>query len=94
MEQFPKMLYQAPGPVQLEDGGYQTLIVADEAQLDAALADGWHEDPKGAKAALEAEKAVALTASVGGVTSEQQTAGDIKAEAPTPAAKKAPKAKD
>lgn len=41
MEEYPKMLYKCPGPVQHNDGiSYQPFIVNDADEEQAALADG------------------------------------------------------
>jgi hypothetical protein len=46
---YPRMLYRVGGPVALQDGDYDTLIVADEDADDAARADGWYETPAAAR---------------------------------------------
>ena len=41
MDMFPSMLYKAGGPVECHGGRFSTLIVADQGEQDAAVADGW-----------------------------------------------------
>ena len=57
MNQFPQALYKAPGTEQLESGLFTTRLANDEAERDAALADGWHLNQEDANAAYEASKA-------------------------------------
>jgi hypothetical protein len=57
MNDYPKMLFRQPGNEPMHGGHFATLIVADEAGHEAALADGWHETTTAAKEAYEAEKA-------------------------------------
>lgn len=52
--ELPRMLYRAGTMCVLESGAYDWLIVKDHAELDAALAGGWHLDQYAAKAAHEA----------------------------------------
>lgn len=54
MDQFPQMLYRAPGSVVVQNGMVSTQIAESDAELRAFLGDGWHET---ADAALEAHKA-------------------------------------
>lgn len=60
MNDFPRMLYRQPATssdaLALQDGAYDWRIVADDAGMDAAMADGWHLTPSEAKAAQEAEQ--------------------------------------
>jgi hypothetical protein len=51
--ELPRMLYKFPGPVALQDGGYDTHIVSDESALDAAVKDGWHMTPADARKPAE-----------------------------------------
>lgn len=46
----PTMVLKYPGSTQLQDGGYDYLIVEDE-DVEAAVADGWHRTAAEAKAA-------------------------------------------
>lgn len=56
MNDFPKMLYKAPGPHEIHGGKFDTKIVNDEAEQDEALANGWHLTTGDAKAAHEESK--------------------------------------
>ena len=47
---YPRMLYRVGGPVALQDGDYDTLIVADEEADAAARAEDWWETPAAARA--------------------------------------------
>lgn len=49
----PTMVVKYPGPHQFQDGKYDWLIV-DEADVEAALADGWFRSPAEARAAADA----------------------------------------
>lgn len=53
----PRMVYRAGGNVLLESGAYSTRIVEDQAELKAALAEGWHLDQYAARGAVEPVKA-------------------------------------
>lgn len=55
--EFPRMLYRAGGAWALESGAYSLRTVADEAEFDAATAEGWHLDQYAARDAAEAEAA-------------------------------------
>jgi hypothetical protein len=50
---FPRMVYRAGGTEEIHGGRFATLIVNDQDELDAALADGWHLTTPDAKAATE-----------------------------------------
>lgn len=52
---FPKAVYMAPGVEIVDGSGVTSRVVADQAALDQALADGWHETAPGA---IEAHQAV------------------------------------
>ena len=54
MDQHPRMLYRLGGPVELQDGSYDTLVVADEEADAAARAQGWCETPAAARDAAPA----------------------------------------
>lgn len=43
MADFPTIVYRVPGEHIAPRGTYSYMGIADEAALDAALADGWHE---------------------------------------------------
>ena len=64
--EFPRMLYKAGGPVHTNDGAFSTLIAADQAEQDSALADGW---------SVTMPEALAIKA-----TSEQSAADALDAE--------------
>lgn len=57
MDHYPKMLLRFPAqldrPVALQDGAYDTLIVADDAEEKAAHADGWREGTAAARAVAD-----------------------------------------
>jgi len=42
MNEFPRMIYRAGGTEEIHGGRFSTLIVHDDEELAAALADGWH----------------------------------------------------
>lgn len=53
--EFPKMMYRAGGDEEIHGAKLRTLVVNDQDEQDAALADGWHlTTPK----AIEADRAV------------------------------------
>lgn len=56
MNDFPRMLYKAGGPHEIHGGRFDTLIVDDSDELDAALANGWHLNTDEAKAPPVAPK--------------------------------------
>jgi hypothetical protein len=65
MNDFPRMLYRAPGALQIHGGNFDTLTVADADEQDAALDDGWAlstPEALDAKAAREAAAAAAVEA--------------------------------
>jgi len=41
MDSFPRMLYKAGGTEEIHGGRFSTLIVDNDDELDAALAEGW-----------------------------------------------------
>ena len=47
--EFPRMLYRTGTQWVLDSGTYDLHKAADQAALDAALADGWHLDQYAAK---------------------------------------------
>ena len=49
MFDYPKMLYQYPGTVALQDGNYATHIIDSEAEEKQAIKDGWFTSPIEAK---------------------------------------------
>jgi hypothetical protein len=62
MDQFPQMIYKAPGREQIHGGSFDTTIVENAEALDAALAEGWHVGTDEAKAAHLASLAQAQLA--------------------------------
>jgi hypothetical protein len=69
MDLYPRMLYRQPGGEELHGGRFATLVVANEADEAAALADGWSLTSDEAKAAREASLNAELQA--------QQAAADV-----------------
>lgn len=59
MNRFPQALYIAGGAELIEGRNYTSKLVADEAELDASLADGWHPTTAAAAAAAAADQASA-----------------------------------
>jgi hypothetical protein len=89
---FPLMLYRAPGTQEIHGGRFDTLVVADEGERDAALADGWHLTTPDAKAAADAaalkatEEAAAATAAAAqavalGFSSDKPTREELEKRA-------------
>lgn len=62
MEEFPRMLYRAPGTEAMHGGMFATLIVADAEAQDAAIAEGWALTTTEAKAAQVEREAPKATA--------------------------------
>jgi hypothetical protein len=60
MNEYPRMLYRAGGTEEIHGGRFATLIVHDDGELEAALAEGWSMSTPEAKAA--AAKPAATTA--------------------------------
>jgi len=92
MDMFPKMLYRFPAQlrdaVALQDGSYDSLTVADEAEHTDALAGGWFEVPSDAKATfmeqLAATEAAARAAAEAAATADsdkQPTREELEAKA-------------
>ncbi len=52
---FPKAIFTAPGDELVDGEGVKSRVVTSQDELDLALADGWHETPRGA---LDAHQAV------------------------------------
>lgn len=42
MNDFPRMIYRAGGTEEIHGGRFSTLIVHNDDELAAALAEGWH----------------------------------------------------
>lgn len=53
------MTYRAGGPWALESGAYSLRLVADDAELQDATAEGWHLDQYAARDAADVEAATA-----------------------------------
>lgn len=53
MDIYPKMLYKHPGREELHGSHFDTLIVADGDEQDAALVDGWKLTTTEAKESAE-----------------------------------------
>lgn len=51
MNDFPRMVYKHGGPHDIHGSKFDTHIVHDVDELDAALAGGWHKTTPEAKAA-------------------------------------------
>lgn len=57
MDQFPQMLYRAPGVEEIHGQKLASLIVHDAVQLEQAQAEGWHDSTTGAVEAHAAKLA-------------------------------------
>lgn len=63
MDRFPQMLYRVGLSEQIHGGRFDTRIVGDDAELDQAKAEGWHETtPDAVEANLQALVAAAKPA--------------------------------
>lgn len=62
MDEFPKMLYRAPGDLRIDGSTFSTHIVADADEQAAALADGWSLTSPDALAAKKAREDAAAAA--------------------------------
>lgn len=90
---FPRMLFKENGPHEIHGGRFDTLIVHDEVEKDAAFAVGWHlttdeakaraavpeDDAPATRAELE-QKAHELGIKFDGRTSDAKLAAKIAAE--------------
>jgi hypothetical protein len=84
MDRFPKMLCRYPGSVALQDGNYALRIVQDEAEHDAALADGWHEDPPAARQAhAEAQARAADEVAAAAAAHDAEALAQLQSAPPT-----------
>ena len=79
--EFPKMLYRAPGPEALHGGSFATRIAINAQDEEQALADGWHLNTPDARAAFEASKAAEAEPAAAEVQPETAQPADLKAEA-------------
>lgn len=78
---FPKMLYKHGGPHEIHGGKFDTLIVNDADEQDAALADGWHPTTPEAKDAHEAAKVAAASAAVKAAANAEPTRAELEQKA-------------
>lgn len=69
---FPRMVYKADGPHEIHGGKFDTLIVDDAEQLDAALAGGW---------ALTTTEAAAAASGAGANDNAPPTRDELKQKA-------------
>lgn len=81
MDDFPKMLYRAPGTEHVHGMLLSTRIVADADEEAAALADGWHTTTPEAKAAHEATLAAESAATADTSAPDPEQPVDLKAQA-------------
>lgn len=80
MNEFPKMLYKAGGAEEIHGGHFQTKIVHDQDEQDAALADGWHKTTPEAGAAAKAAVVGGGASSGGGKPEVDDSAPPTRAE--------------
>ena len=78
--EFPKMLFRAGGAEPMHGGHFSTLIVNDEAEEGAALADGWFLTTTEATEADAAAKAKALADAEAATAAAAQAATDASAQ--------------
>jgi cystathionine beta-lyase/cystathionine gamma-synthase len=85
MDRFPKMLFRFPGAdAALQDGRYALLTVHDEEAHDAALSDGWHEDPAAARQAhVEAQARAAEEAAAAATARDAEDLEKMRTAPPT-----------
>lgn len=76
MNHFPRALYKAPGTEQLESGLFTTRLANDEAEQEAALADGWYLTQEDALSAYKES----LTGSVGEAIEPERIAAKLDTE--------------
>ena len=62
MDDFPRMLYRAPGAMDIHGAKFDTLVVSGESAQADALAGGWYLSTPEAAAALQATKDAAAAA--------------------------------
>lgn len=85
--EFPRMLFKAPGPEQFHGGHFDTKIVSDEDERDEALDSGWHLTTTDASEAYEQTKAKAVAAPADPVLNTAPEAAVVpEPEAKAPAA--------
>lgn len=78
--EFPKMLYRAGGAEPIHGGHFSTLIVSDEAEEGAALADGWFVATDEAAEADRVAKAKALEEAEAAAIASAQAVVDANAQ--------------
>lgn len=78
--EFPKMLYRPGGSEPIHGGHFGSLIVNDEAEEGAALADGWFLTTDEAAQADAAAKAKALADAEAATVSAAQALVDANAQ--------------
>lgn len=85
MTDFPTMVYRTPGPHAAPKGTYGYKGVVDQAEYDAALADGWFasiiEAMDGKAAAVVIAKVEEAQAAVDAITEETREHLEAKAKA-------------
>jgi hypothetical protein len=70
--EFPLALYKQPGSDIATDGGrFGYRVAADETELQAFQADGWHLTSPEAKAAFEAAQAAAAAAALAAISNAE-----------------------
>jgi hypothetical protein len=85
MTDFPTMVYRTPGPHAAPKGTYGYMGVADHAEYDAAIADGWFASIAEAMEGKHAEAVIAKVekaqAAVDTITEETREQLEAKAKA-------------
>jgi hypothetical protein len=89
---FSEIVYRGYGPHQRKGGGFSTLGVRSEEELDAALKDGWYRTLPEAIEAHDKPKAIAISASESYVKNVQ--VNSVSDEAPPTRAELEQKAKE
>lgn len=79
MPSFPKAMFRAGGAEVIEGRNFTSRVASDEADLEQALADGWHETTGAAAAAEDAAK-LAEQPEQGG-DAEKPSRADLEAQA-------------
>lgn len=57
--EYPRMLYKHPGTEEIHGGRFDTLIVNDEGEHEAAAQDGWEDTTTNAKRRAEPQPTAA-----------------------------------
>jgi hypothetical protein len=77
MNDFPRMLYRAPGSLEIHGGHFDTLVVDDADGMAAALAAGWSVGtPEALQAKADRENAAAAAAELAVETAATQALAD------------------